>query len=74
MRIYNKWAGNPRGTKEDITRCIVSVADGGRSVLSHQCYRKRGKGYNGLFCGIHAKRFGKENLKKSIYIPEDNQT
>ncbi len=52
-RRYRTWGGNPRGDAENITRCIESVADGGRSCLSHQCYRKRGHGPQGLFCRQH---------------------
>jgi len=31
------------------------VADTGRSVLFHQCYKKRGHGPNGIYCRQHAK-------------------
>jgi hypothetical protein len=55
-RRYRRWAGCPKGTPEDESCCIVSVADGGRSVLSHQCNRKRGHGPGGLYCKQHAKR------------------
>jgi hypothetical protein len=71
MRTYNKWGGNPKGTEEDPKRCVVSVPEKGRSCLSYQCRNKRGKGYNGLFCGIHAKKFGKEDIDKGFWIPED---
>lgn len=54
MRIYNRWAGNEQGTQEDVTRCIAAVGVGGRSPLSHQCYRKRGYGLDGLYCSQHA--------------------
>lgn len=55
-RRYRRWAGNPRGDKEDKARCIASVSDGGRSVLLHQCNRKRGHGPNGDFCTQHANK------------------
>jgi len=55
-RMYNKWAGNPKGTPEDPTRCIAFVAyDGGWHF--RQCSRKRGHGLNGEYCKQHAKRF-----------------
>ena len=54
-RRYRRWAGNPNGTPEDPLRCIENVADGGRSVLSHQCDRRRGHGPNGEYCRQHAK-------------------
>jgi len=68
MRVYGRWAGNPRGTKEDPTRCIVSVPESGRSVLSHQCYKKRGHGKGGLFCGQHARMYP---TGVGAYIPKD---
>jgi adenylyl- and sulfurtransferase ThiI len=55
-RRYRQWSGNPVGTAEDTTRCVVSVADGGRSPLAHQCYRKRGCGPDGLYCMQHFKK------------------
>ncbi len=39
--------------RPDITRCIKSVHDVGRSVGFHQCNRKRGFGPEGLYCAIH---------------------
>lgn len=56
MRRYGKWAGEPKGREEDPNNCIVEVAEGGRSVLFHQCYRSRGCGQNGAFCFQHAKK------------------
>ena len=54
-RIYHKWAGNPRGTPEDETRCVREVWEKGRAIRSYQCLRKRGYGPNGLYCKQHAK-------------------
>lgn len=56
LRRYRTWAGNPAGTKEDKTRCVMSVHDEGRSPLNHQCRRKRGHGPDGLYCKQHSKR------------------
>ena len=56
-RIYRRWGGNPKGNPEDVTCCIEPVSDGGRSPLSSQCSRPRGKGLDGLYCGIHARRY-----------------
>lgn len=53
---YGQWAGFPSGRAWDSERCAATVADGGRSVLFHQCSRKAGKGPEGLYCGIHAKK------------------
>lgn len=66
MRRYNQWAGNPKGEKEDVKRCVVEVFDKGRSILTHQCYRKRGYGPNGLLCRQHANR-----RLICYYIPKD---
>lgn len=66
MRRYRKWAGNPRGDPENKAHCVVSVADGGRSCLTHQCRKKRGHGKDGLLCAQHAKIRG-----NWLYIPED---
>jgi hypothetical protein len=52
-RSYAVWSGSPKGTPEDITRCVESVYDGGRSMIPHQCYRKRGFGTDGLYCKQH---------------------
>lgn len=50
MRIYGRWAGNPAGRKEDMTRCPVEVADG---MLFYQCQRVK-KTKEG-FCTQHQK-------------------
>jgi hypothetical protein len=52
-RVYCCWAGNPKGTPENTANCIEDVPDAGRSVLSHQCTRKRGHGEGGLYCKQH---------------------
>lgn len=56
-RLYGRNAANA-GHPEDVTRCIESVCGEGLygSFCPHQCKRKRGKGKDGLYCGIHAKR------------------
>ena len=54
MRVYNQWAGNPKGIKEDIIRCIKEVA-GFPGWHLYQCSRKRGHGKDGLYCKQHAK-------------------
>lgn len=54
-RRYGQWAGRPQGTAEDATRCIVEVWPNERGPIPYQCQRKRGKGFQGLFCGGHAK-------------------
>ena len=59
MRRYGQWAGDPRGTPENTACCIVEVAEAGRAILFHQCFRKRGKGDGGLFCGQHAAKIQK---------------
>jgi len=53
---YRTWAGEPRGYAYKPERCAAEVHDTGLSPLSHQCYRKRGFGPEGLYCCIHAKK------------------
>jgi hypothetical protein len=52
---YNKWAGNPNGDKYNEKQCAYEVSDN-RGFMYRQCTRKNGKGINGLYCGIHAKK------------------
>lgn len=52
FRYYNKWAGNPDGHREDVTRCIEQVSVPGIYQMS-QCSRKRGYGPGGLYCKQH---------------------
>lgn len=66
MKVYGVWGGNPKGTPEDLTRCIESVNSGWHSK---QCDRKRGYGPNGKYCKQHdpeaiAKR---KQIKEAIY-------
>ena len=55
-RIYDQWAGRPKGIPEDPARCVAKVTDfSGWHV--YQCSRKRGYGPNGEYCKQHAKKF-----------------
>ena len=60
-RRYDIWAGNPKGIKEDKTKCIQSVSDY-TGWHRYQCSRKRGHGDKGLYCKQHAKKL-EEMLK-----------
>lgn len=51
---FGQWAGNPKGVKEDISRCFKGVFD---PWIEHQCTRPRGYGYKGLFCKQHSKQY-----------------
>jgi hypothetical protein len=55
-RVYGRWAGNPKGHPENITKCIESVMRSGR-MIGCQCSRKRGFGPDGLYCRQHSKRY-----------------
>ncbi len=55
MRGYNQWSGNPKGTPEDLTRCVAEVSRP-HTWIPNQCYRKRGYGTNGEYCKQHAKK------------------
>lgn len=52
-RVYGQWAGNPKGTLEDVSLCIESVMPNERAPIAHQCRRKRGHGPGGLYCAQH---------------------
>jgi len=56
--VYCRWGGNPKGVKEDTTRCIEEVWPQDRGTwLPHQCGRRRGHGPDGRFCKQHAKKY-----------------
>lgn len=70
---YRQWAGNSKGDPENKEYCYEEVPDGGRSVLSHQCQRKRGYGKEGLYCKQHAKRHpAEQSLATDLPIAGDN--
>ena len=68
-RIYGPWAGAPKGRKEDMQKCIVEVSDGGPWPSYHQCLKPRGKGPDGLYCGLHAKQIAAGRFPR---MPESN--
>ena len=53
LRVYARWAGNEKGTQEDVTRCIESVHGGAHRIVGYQCSKKRGYGPDGLYCKQH---------------------
>lgn len=53
MRRYGESALNPRGFKENPTKCVEEVW---RGWQSGQCTRNRGHGPDGLYCKQHAKQ------------------
>ena len=57
LRIYAKWGGNPKGAKEDTTKCVATVY---KFCIGYQCSRKRGYGPNKEYCKQHAKRLTKQ--------------
>lgn len=67
MRRYGAWAGCPNGTKEYPERCIAEVFPKG-AWRSSQCCRPRGKGPDGLYCGIHANQLAKGRY---VRTPDD---
>lgn len=54
-RSYGIWAGNPKGTRPDYTKCAHEVVTSLKWNESHQCSRSCGHGPNGAFCKQHAK-------------------
>lgn len=56
-RIYGQWAGNEKGQPENPSHCVESVpSEIARGMVFKQCARPRGKGLDGLYCTIHARR------------------
>ena len=53
---YGCWAGVPNGYSYNSRLCAYEASERGRSCLFYQCRHKNGKGINGLYCGIHAKK------------------
>lgn len=60
-RFYGQWAGDPKGTPENETKCYEEIWDYGVSAswVPRQCSRKRGFGKDGLYCKQHAKQHNK---------------
>jgi hypothetical protein len=58
---YNIWGGNPKGYPYCEGDCAAEVF---KNHLFYQCVRKNGKGLNGLYCGIHARRYPAEEVGK----------
>lgn len=52
---YGKWAGNPKGYKQDSAQCVKDVMHG---YMSSQCKKKRAVG---LYCKQHAPRENSSN-------------
>ena len=68
MRRYRQWAGNPHGEREMKDRCVVEVAEGGRSVWFHQCGNKRGYGPHHEYCRMHARQLERGRY---VMVPDD---
>lgn len=62
LRTYGRWAGNPKGNLEDVTRCIESVTRNERGAIAGQCGFKRGHGPDGLYCKQHATKYQTADL------------
>ena len=75
-RRYGCWGGNPKGSAENITKCISEVHDSG-AWLRRQCSRKRGFGPDGEYCKVHSKRFDPpedETYTYKVVLPNINIT
>ena len=55
-RRYGQWVGNPKGRRQDPTKCIEEVWPSNGGWIPYQCTRKRGHGPDGLYCKQHAKQ------------------
>lgn len=67
MRRYGTWAGNPKGTPEDLALCVVSVWPSDSRMIAYQCCRRRGHGPGGEYCGLHAKMLA---AGRKLNVPE----
>ena len=67
-RAYGVWAGLPNGVAEDLRRCVVEVKGHERWPSYYQCSKPRGKGPDGLYCTLHAKRIAKG---KPVDVPKE---
>lgn len=56
-RKYDCWAGNPKGTEENINNCVAEVYFYDGFGHFNQCKRRRGFGKDNLYCKIHSKKF-----------------
>ena len=54
---YGTWAGEPKGRAYQPNYCAAEVSDS--LMIFHQCGHRPGKGPDGLYCGVHAKRVTK---------------
>lgn len=59
---YNKWAGNPKGSKYQEGRCAMAVWV---KWMHRQCSRKAKEGPGNLYCKAHARKFPSENAELS---------
>ena len=60
-RVYDEWAGNPKGVPEDKTRCVKEVSDSTSWYLV-QCSLIRGYGPDVEYCKQHCKIEEKRRL------------
>lgn len=57
IRVYDQWAGNPKGTPENPAKCIAEVPSAiARGMVYRQCEYPRGHGPDGLYCRKHGRR------------------
>lgn len=54
VRSYGRWAGSPGGHREDTKCCVEAVWRPG-AWQDSQCGRKRGHGFDGMYCKQHAR-------------------
>ena len=57
---YGAYPAGESGVAYDPTRCAEEVFDLKAAVIRFQCPRRNGKGPDGLYCGIHARRYREE--------------
>ena len=65
-RRYGCWAGDEKGTPEDVTRCVKEIWSRPHTFVSGQCSRKRGYGPGGLYCKQHARRVNQSMVSYNV--------
>lgn len=68
---YGRWAGNPKGTPCDPSRCADQVFPAERGSMHHQCRRSRGYGPEKAYCKQHDPEAEAEKAAKRKKAWED---
>lgn len=62
-RRYGKWAGNPKGFREDPERCVWEVFPNDGQRIGRQCQNRRKAGSEGDLCQRHFTEWKRRNTR-----------